>query len=123
MTRAGGGLVLEEDVPRGEDPAPQQRQPMVSRAVLSTDVPAPSTTGVTMIRTSSTSRIRSRLTVRSVLPRMAMSLPGRCLSSASSSGPRDPAEHERVHLVTLRSRELVELVVDDPEVELPFGPS
>ena len=55
-----------------------------SGAVRNSDLPAPSTTGATMIRSSSTRPSPSRLTVRSELPKTAMSLPGCCLSLVSS---------------------------------------
>src|SRR5262249_20125082 len=56
-----------------------------SAAVRNRDLPRPSTTGLTMTRTSSTSPIPIRLTVSAELPMISMSLLGSCLSLASTS--------------------------------------
>src|SRR6266508_177752 len=70
-------------------------RPLRSVAVRNRDLPPPSTTGCTMIRSSSTSPMRSRLTVRSELPKTAMSLPGCRLSLVSSSATSEPAAPAR----------------------------
>jgi len=101
----GGGLVGEQDVAGAEGTASSSRRPIRSIAVRNSDKPSPSTTGLTMIRSSSTSPRRSRLTVRSKLPKIAMSLPGCCLSLVTSSAASSSTSRELAHPALSRVRE------------------
>jgi hypothetical protein len=97
-------VVVEQYVAGVEAPGLDQLQADPSFTVLNSDLPAPITTGFTMIRGSSTSPISRRLTVSSELPKDRYLLAGLLLERRELLRGVDEPRTRPVRLCRARAR-------------------